>query len=783
MTTDRFATLTTPLSDDEDGLRFTALRGREEVSQCFDFIIDALSTDAEIATNDILGQPIGLAVATNRDDPDALRFFHGIADSLRFCGLEEEGLYRYAIGVRPMLWQLSKTHDNRIFQDMSVQDIVSDVLDAGGVSDYAWEINVSLPPRVYCVQYGETDLDFVQRLLEHEGIFYYFRFEDGKHTVVFCDALTTLAPAEGADEIAFHADTGNIFDGPGYITRFSRTDRVVTGSASQTDYDFEKPSADLMTVAENPKDTIGDRRETYHYPGRYIDHGRGDDLTAIRNFEDQSTAHQIHARSTASLPAVGNLFSLTDYPREAENIEFALLSASYAIWDGDYSGRDARPLTRDDPPEGNGFEAEYRLVPSDITYRPPRITPRPVMKGPQTAVVVGPSGEEIFTDEYSRVKVQFHWDRQGGKDENSSCFVRVSSVWAGSGWGFIQIPRIGQEVIVDFLEGDPDQPIITGRVYNAEQMPPYGLPGSATQSGWKSNSSPGGGGWNELRFEDKAGSEEVYFQAQKDHNELVKNDESRTIGHDFAEDVGNDATQSVGNDRTESVGNNKSTSVGVDRTVDIGSNDTETVGSNRSLSVGADETISIGANSTEDIGVNHTQTVGSNQSVTVGSNQTVTVSLARVDSVGVSETRNVGAAQTNAIGATRDVTVGAAQSHSVGASDSWDVGAGQTISVGADQGITVGGNYTLSAGGDSSVTVGKNSTMSIAEGMTVTVGKDLAITVTDSIALVCGDAKLMMKKDGTIRIEGKDLTLKGSGNIGVKADSNVTIKGSKIAQN
>ena len=235
------------------------------------------------------------------------------------------------------------------------------------------------------------------------------------------------------------------------------------------------------------------------------------------------------------------------------------------------------------------------------------------MRGPQTATVVGPSGEEIFTDEYARVKVQFHWDRKGKKDQNSSCFVRVSQTWAGSGWGFIQIPRIGQEVIVDFIEGDPDLPIITGRVYNASQMPPYGLPGSATQSGWKSDSSLGGGGYNELMFEDKAGSELVNFQAQKDHNLLVKNDRTKLVQHDQSDRIDHDAKHSVGHNLDEDVGNNKTVKVGVDQTTNIGNNDTETVGVNRSLTVGSNETISIGSNSTETIGIAHTQTVASVQ--------------------------------------------------------------------------------------------------------------------------------------------------------------------------
>ena len=360
----------------------------------------------------------------------------------------------------------------------------------------------------------------------------------------------------------------------------------------------------------------------------------------------------------------GCTFKLAGFPREDQNQEYLVVSAEYRLFDPGYrSGVDT---------EGENFQVVLGLAPTALPYRPPRITPRPIMRGPQTATVVGPSGEEIFTDEYARVKVQFHWDRLGKKDQNSSCFVRVSQSWAGSGWGFIQIPRIGQEVIVDFIEGDPDLPIITGRVYNASQMPPYGLPGEATKSGWKSNSSKGGGGYNELMFEDKAGSELVNFQAQKDHKLLVKNDREKLVQHDQSDRIDHNAKHSVGHNLDEDVGNNKTVKVGVDQTTDIGSNDTETVGVDRSLTVGSNETIGIGSNSTETIGIAHTQTVGAVQTITVGA--------ARIDSVGASETRSVGGAQTNTIGATRSVTVKAAQSHDIGATDSWKVAADQSVS-------------------------------------------------------------------------------------------------------
>ncbi|MFO1138028.1 MAG: type VI secretion system tip protein TssI/VgrG [Paracoccus sp. (in: a-proteobacteria)] len=778
MPTDRFASLTTPL-DGEDalasiqmadftGLSFLALRGHDALSRCFEFHVSAISGSAVIKASALLGTVACVSVQSDRNHSDRLRHFHGIVDRFSFDGSDEQGHWLYSLVLRPRMWMLGKATDNRIFQSMSVKDIVSKVLDQHGCTDYVWDLRGTLPIRDYCVQYGETDLDFVQRLLEHEGIFYFFRFQDDKHILVLCDDLQALEPAGDVSELAFRETNADQYAGGGVISEFRCVEQIVPGSHSLTDYDFEKPPADLMAKSDTPKGHDQDAGARFSYPGRYVEQSRGDALAAIRNQEDQVHARVISARSTAAMPAAGNIFDLVDFPRAQENRTYVIERAEYTIRGDAYRSRQpagARAaqtaaqtgLPRDQ--QGAGFAASYVLVPQDTRYRPPRVTPRPVMKGPQTAVVVGPAGEEIYTDKYSRVKVQFHWDRQGKKDANTTCFIRVSSTWAGTGWGFIQIPRIGQEVIVDFLEGDPDQPIITGRVYNADQMPPYGLPGSATQSGWKSNSTPGGGGWNELRFEDKKGSEEVYFQAEKDHNELVKNNESRHIGNDWVEAVVHDATQSVGHDRTESVDNNKSTTVGVDRTVSIGNNDTESVGKNRSLSVGVDETISVGSNSTETIGANHSQTVGANQSVTVAQ--------VRTDSVGATETRTVGAAQTMTIGAERTVTVGAAQIHAVGGDDTW----------------SVGGNQSSEIGNDSSTSVGKSKSEEIGESLSIDAGKNVVVKAGDSITLTCGDAKFQMKKDGTIVLEGKDISVKGSGKIGINASSDVTIKGSKISQN
>ncbi len=705
-----------------------------------------------------------------------------LATDFRLAGIEGEFAH-YETVLRPWLWLLGQSTDCRVFQGLGVVEIIEQIFGEYPAAKFEKRLQGTYAAREYCVQYDESDLDFVQRLMEHEGIGYFFEYDEGVHTLILFDAIAKLKPAEGHATVPFHFEGQAARRDRDYLSEWEQISRLTPGAYTHTDYDFEKPAADLMARSSQPFSHGEAEHEIYRHPGAHLELGRGDALAAIRREELQAVHRRARAAGTVRGLASGHLFKLTNFPRQDQNAEHLVLRARYRLRDPDFrTGR---------APDGDIFRLEIEAAPSALPYRPPRATPRVVMRGPQTATVVGPGGEEIFTDEYARVKVQFHWDRLGKRDENSSCFVRVSQSWAGAGWGFIQIPRIGQEVVVDFLDGDPDRPLITGRVYNASEMPPYGLPGNATQSGWKSNSSPGGGGYNELMFEDKAGSELVNFQAQKDHALLVKNDRSKLVQHDQSDRIDHNAKHSVGVDLDEDVGNNKTTRVGVDRKVDIGSNDTETVGVNRSLTVGSDETIGIGSNSTETIGMNHTQTVGVAQTVTVGA--------MRTDTVGAVETRSVGASQSNTIGASRSVSVGAAQSHSIGAADAWEIGAGQTVKIAADQGVSIGGAQSSDIGkgratkvaeddvgeigGARQLKIGKGSMVDIAQDGTIHVGKALLLDAGDSIVLKCGSAAIALKKDGTISIEGKDITVNGSGKITLKASSEVTIKGSKINQN
>lgn len=775
MPNERATVVQTPVG--ADLLTFTHLVGRDEISRCLAYTVGFVSTDHDIDPLKMLGGPVSV-----EGESDPKRWFSGLVSEFRLTRIEDRLAYYEAV-VRPWLWFLGNTTDCRIFQNKSVVDIVKDVFKKYSTAEFDLRLQGSYPPREYCVQYDETDLDFVQRLLEHEGILYFFEHDEGKHTLVLADAMSKLKPAPGYEKVPYH------FEGQGsrrdveYITEWIPGSSVRPGAYAHTDYDFKKPGADLMAKSAQPFGHKLAAGENYRQPGAHLEVGRGDSLAAIRREEIQAVHQRIAAVGTVRGLFSGCTFNLDGFPREDQNQEYLVVSAEYRLFDPGY-----RSHTDVD---SENFKVILGVAPTGLPYRPPRITPRPIMRGPQTATVVGPSGQEIFTDKYARVKVQFHWDRLGKKDENSSCFVRVSQTWAGSGWGFIQIPRIGQEVIVDFIEGDPDLPIITGRVYNASQMPPYGLPANATQSGWKSNSSLGGGGYNELMFEDKAGSELVNFQAQKDHHLLIKHDRTKLVQHDQSDRIDHDAKHSVGHNLDEDVGNNKTVKIGVDQTTNIGSNDTETVGANRSLTVMANETIHVVSNSTENIDANHSQTVGIVQTVSVGA--------ARIDSVGASETRSVGGPQANTIGASRSVTVGAAQSHDIGAGDTWNIGAGQNVTVAAGQDVTIGADQSFAVGAGRSATVGKDDVteiggshgLKIAKGTEIEagedglikIGKDLVIEAGDSIIIKCGSAAIGLKKDGTISIEGKDISINGSGKINVKASSDITMKGSQIKQN
>jgi type VI secretion system secreted protein VgrG len=594
------------------------------------------------------------------------------------------------------------------------------------------------------VQYRETDYNFVSRLMEEEGMYYFFKHQQGRHTMVLADAYSAHAPYEGYGELPFVQVESKGRIEREFIQEWDFTREVQPGRYAIDEFDFKKPAVDLGVNTNQKRSYEYANEEVFDFPGSYLTTGEGNQLVKVRLEELQAKFEVARARTNARGVCPGSLLKLTGQPRKDQNREYLVLSAEYDMEYAEYESMESA---------GADFGCQFRAMDSKQPFRPQRLTPEPVVQGPQTAIVVGPKGEEIYTDEYGRVKVQFHWDRYGKQDENSSCWVRVSQPWAGKNWGMVAIPRIGQEVVVDFLNGDPSCPLIIGRVYNADQMPPYDLPANKTQTGIKSRSSMKGAGanFNEIRFEDKKGEEQVYIHAEKNQDNIVENDETTDVGHD----------------RTEKVGNNEKITIGVDRTENVGNN----------------ETIAIGVNRTETVGANESITIGANRTKTVGASETVSVALQRTHTVGVNETIAVGAAQEIAIGAFQAVAIGAYQSVSVGANQDISVGASQSTSVGSNRSVDVGGSLSTSVAKDESRKVTGGRSTDIGKDDALKVGKNLVIDAGDSVTIKTGSASISMKKDGTIVIKGKDITVEGSGKINVKASSDIVMKGSKILQN
>lgn len=526
--TDRLLTVTTPLG--ADAFLLVGFSGREELSRPFSFTLD-LVTDQTVAPADLVGKPIGWQVVFPDESP---RKFHGRVRSLAVGPAVGRGLRSYRAEVVPWLWFLTRAADCKIFQNLSVTDIIKAVFDGFGFTDYRVDTTGSYTAREYCVQYRETAFAFVSRLMEEEGIFYRFEYEDGKHTLVLADDVSAYADCDPHATVEFRPDLQTAEA----VGSWERRYEYVSGKAAHTDYHFITPDTKLLTSTDTVV-ALPDisKFELFEFPGGYTATGAGNSRIALRMEEEEVGYDTVRGTSRCSSFNPGGKFALSGHPLDDGN-SFAFLSVTHSAVEPHIPGiRDGR----------GEYSNSFECIPADRVFRPTRVTPRPMAVGPQSAVVVGPAGEEIYTDQYGRVKVQFTWDRIGTNDENSSCWMRLTESWAGKNWGTVFLPRIGQEVIVEFINGDPDRPLVTGRVYNASFMPPYTLPDNKTQSGIKTRSSMQGGteDFNELRFEDKKGEEDIYFHAQKDSHRVVENDDDLKVLHDQTITIKNARTLTV----------------------------------------------------------------------------------------------------------------------------------------------------------------------------------------------------------------------------------------------
>ena len=667
----RFLSIVTPLAKDE--LLLTSINGIETISSLFQFSLTTLSQNTDIKPEALINKSVTFTI--HDDEP---RLFNGYVSHFSFGEIKSNGLREYHLTVVPWAWFLNQNENRRIFQNKNTKEIVSQVFSDLGYNDFDFKAEGG-NPREYCVQYGESDLTFVMRLLAEEGYASFFTHEKKKHTLVIVDQMSAYAESPNS-KLTY--SKGNSPDAE--INAWQHNYALKKGEWIVNDYNFKEPNKNL--TANSPSKSKFEKNSQfkhYSYPSQY-DFTLGSKLANARMDAEEAGANTISGGSSCSGFSAGQFFSLLKHDAKSEAGKYLLLSVQHQASDASYfssQGSDEQ------------YSNTFSCMPTDNMYRPPMVYDRPVMYGPQSALVTGPKGEEIYIDEFGRIKVQFMWDQEGKKDENSSCFIRVMQSFAGNGWGSSFIPRIGHEVIISFLDGDPDRPIVTGSVYNGNNKPPYA---SKTQSGIKTHSTKEGGNdnYNEIRFEDKKASEQVYIQAEKNLDSLVKNNQTVDVGNNDSLTVGNDQALAVANNRVKSIKKNETIKIGNDRTTTITKNETITVEDNRSKTVDGSQIEKIAKNKTIDVGKNHIETI-------VGD---------------------------------------------------------MIINIDKDLSEVIKGNYTDEVTKDYSVKA-----------------KTITLEAEKEITFKTGSAKIIMKSNGDINISGKNINVKGSGN--------VVLKGSKVVAN
>jgi type VI secretion system secreted protein VgrG len=672
----RQAVIETPLGPDT--LMLQHFSGSEGLSKDFSYTMTVLSEDAAIDGNALVGKRISV---TYNDENGRKRHFNGFVSRFEYNQHIEEPIKAaaYTIEMVPWLWFLRHNSDCQIFQEMSAPEIIKQIFNELGYNDVRNDLTENYPTREYCVQYNESDFNFVCRLMEEEGIFFYFEHTKDKHTLVMCDSPSGYFEIQETD-VQYSPVGQSQFK---QLTSWRHVYEFRPGKVTQKDFNFKKPTDGLSTNRTSKvKFEESSKLEMYQYPGLYDEESKGSRLTKVRLEElEAEHDHVVGAGSYLNFTP-GGKFTVSKHIRPGEQgRSYALIEVHTEINSN---------LGFDDD-AGDDFTNTFRCIPSETIFRSPRTTPKPFVEGPQTAIV-STDGQEIVIDEHGRVKVQFHWDRYGKRDVNSSCWIRVSQVHAGNGWGMIDIPRQNEEVIVSFLNGDPDRPIITGRVYNGDNPIPYGLKGAGDNTKNKTRrgnttKSYESDGYNEMTMDDTAGSEQIRIHGQNNMDTTVQNDQTLTVN--------NNRTKTIAVDETNSIGNNRKTDVGV--------NHDEKVGNNQSVDVGSDQDISIGAN----------------QKVTIGKMKNEAVGMMSNEAVGMAKTTNVGGAYTVTVGAVMNTAVAGASVEEVGylkktmVAGSYSMSSGSTLSIEADTTLEL-------KCGNSSITLDKSGLITI-EGVTLNV--------------------------------------------------------------
>jgi type VI secretion system secreted protein VgrG len=734
------------------------VRATEELGRLFSYELELLSPDPNLKLADLLGDKMTIVLHL----PEGERFFNGICSRIGQAGALGR-MTRYHATLRPFLWLLTRTSDSKIFKKASVPDIVKDVIGKLGVGQVEEKLQTGYLAREYTVQYRESSFDFLSRLMEEEGIYYYFRHEKSQHVMVLCDDRASHKAVSGYDKIPFIDPRVNEKPREEHLAEWTLAHEVETGAFAVNDFDFEVPRADLIAKSSRPLKHKHDAFEQYDPLAGYVDAldagndgdphraERGELFARVRLEEAQAEHDRAVGRGNARGPHAGALFTLTGHPRDDQNNrELLVVRAAYSMFQpgvdaGSSSGRD---MTKGAAPEEEEPLFQVRLVvqPSKTPFRPHRVTPRPFIPGPHSAIVVG-SGE-IWTDKFGRVKVHFPWDRE----DTEGCWLRVAQLWAGAGWGGLHVPRVGQEVIVQFIEGDPDRPLIMGRVYNGANLPPFGLPDGATNSGILSRSSKGGSAdnANEIRLEDKKGAEMLFLHAEKDMSTEVENDQTTWVGHDRKKTVDNDQFEEVKGKKT----------------IHVIKDHTETIDANMNLTVKKDEEEKIGGNRTISVAGNHTEQIDGTQGVTVAKDAAW--------SIGGNGAVTIGG--TGAVSVAKDHTEAFSANYKMSVADDATIGIGKnaTITVDKNAGLKVDQNLSISVTKDCNLTVEGANKNTITKAYALK-AQEILIQAEKGITLKVGSATIMLYDKGKIVIDGGDVAIKASGTL--------SEKGSKIVQN
>jgi len=631
--TDRTGRLITVLK--EDTLVLLRFEGTDRLNDLFDYRVEALAADDTIDFDDLLGTHATVEIRTGAQE----RTFDGVVTRTRWLGEGENG-HRYELTLRPWLWIAGLRRNQRIFHDRTVTDIIQRVLAEYGADQSSLSVSVmrNYPVLEYTVQYGETDLNFVRRQMERHGISFHFEHGFRKHKLILTDEATSH---RSIGERPYLNYDGHHQAETEHFWSWSTERNMTTGAIRLTDYDFERPKQSMVAQSRGKARYNFGKEESFDYPGDYLDNSAGAPLARMRLQREGGQDQRVQAAGDVASLGAGLRVKLGGDRVPGTGESYLCLSAHHRFNAQSYGTGVAQS-------DETAYEAAFVLMPETAPMAPPLRTPVPKIYGPQTAVVEG-SGE-IDCDKYGRILVKFHWDLDGA----ISMRCRVSQTWAGARWGGMVIPRIGMEVVVEFLEGDPDKPLVTGCVYNGANMPPYPLPDKKTVSTFKTDSHQGDG-YNELRFEDAGGSEEIFLHAQKDHNTVIENDESHTIGHDRTKSVGHDQSETIGHDKTKTVGNDQSESIGNNKSITVAKDQSETIGGNLTEAVSKDKSVDIGQSASETVGKSKAITVGKELVIKVGEAKIVMKSDGTIEISGKKISLN--ASSTVSVKASGDITV------------------------------------------------------------------------------------------------------------------------------